>query len=80
MERDDASVTVRQPLGADTSLGVEPPSSWRSGRTLQATAISRDGKPLGAAKGELRDGRFVFRYAGELSGHPVAAYRVTVSG
>jgi hypothetical protein len=80
VERDDASVTVSQPLGADTNLAVEPPPSWSSGRTLQATAVAPDGNVVGAVDGELRDGRFVFRYLGELNEHPVAAYRVTVGG
>jgi len=79
VERDDASVTVRQPLGADTDLAIEPPRSWSSGRTLQATAIAPDGRIVGIVTGELRDGRFVFRYAGELAGRAVAAYRITVA-
>jgi hypothetical protein len=78
VERDGASVTVRQPLGADTNLAVEPPSSWSAGRTLQAAAIAHDEKVVGAVTGELRDGRFVFRYVGELNDYPVAAYRITV--
>jgi hypothetical protein len=78
VERDEASVTVRQSLGADTNLAVEPPLSWSSGRPLQATAIAPDGKGVGAVTGEVRDGRFVFRYAGELNEYPVAAYRITV--
>ena len=44
MERDNLSVTVRQPLGADTNLAIEPPSSWRPGQSLKATAIDPDGK------------------------------------
>jgi Domain of unknown function (DUF6259) len=78
VERDEASTTVRQPLGADTNLAVEPPLSWNSGRKLNATAIGSDGKPLGAAGGELRGGRFVIRYAAELNGQATAAYRVSV--
>jgi hypothetical protein len=78
VERDEASVTVRQPLGADTNLAIETPRSWSSGRTLQATAIAPDGKAAGAVTGEVRDGRFVFRYMGKLNNQPVAAYRVTV--
>lgn len=80
VERDEASVTVRQPLGADTTLAVEPPRSWSSGRPLQATAIARDETVLGTVTGELRDGRFVFRYVGELNDGPVAGYRITVGG
>jgi hypothetical protein len=78
VEQDGASVTVRQPLGADTNLSVEPPPSWSSGRTLQATALAADGKVVGTVAGELRDSRFVFRYVGELNDQPVAAYRIAV--
>jgi hypothetical protein len=78
VERDEASVTVRQPLGADTNLAIEPPPSWSSGRTLQATAVAADGNAVGAVSGEVRDGRFMFRYVGELEDHPVAAYRITL--
>ncbi len=80
VERDETGVTVSQPLGADTNLAVEPPSSWSSGRRLQVTAIAPHGSVVGPVRGELRDGRYVFRYVGELNNHPVAAYRVTVGG
>jgi hypothetical protein len=80
VERDDASVTVRQPLGADTHLAVRAPSSWSTGRALRATAIAADGVNIGTVTGELRDGRFEFRYARELNDHPVSAYRITVDG
>jgi hypothetical protein len=79
VERDESNVTVRQPLGADTNVAVEPPPAWRAGRTLQATAIAPDGKAVGAAGGALRNGVFVLPYARELNGHPVAAYRIAVS-
>ena len=78
MERDDASVTVRQPLGADTNLAIEPPRSWSSGRPLEATAIAPDGNAVEAVPGELRSGRFVFRYRDTLNNRSVAAYRITV--
>jgi hypothetical protein len=80
LERDSTSVTVRQPLGADTSLAVVPPSSWDARRTLQATAVDREGQPIRTTDGELRDGRFVFRYDRTLGGRQVAAYRITVVG
>lgn len=80
VERDAASVTVRQPIGADTDVAVAPPSSWSSGRTLQATAIAFDGTTAGAVQGKLQNGRFVLPYTGELNDHRIAAYRVTVGG
>ena len=78
MERDDSSVIVRQPLGADTNLAIEPPSSWRPGQSLTATAIAPDGKVVGVVAGELRAGRLVFRWERELNGHQIAAHRITV--
>ncbi|MGH3064728.1 MAG: DUF6259 domain-containing protein [Gaiellaceae bacterium] len=78
VERAESSVTVRHPLGADTNLAVEPPSSWSSERPLRATAIGRDGTLLAQVTGELQDGSFLFRYAGELNERAVAAYRITV--
>jgi hypothetical protein len=80
VERDSTSVTVRQPLGGDTTLAVDPPSSWEAGRTLQATAVDHEGQPLRTLEGEVRDGRFVFRYERALADREVAAYRITVAG
>ena len=71
-------MTVQQPLGSDTALAVEPPLSWRAGQPLRATALARDGAVLGETRGDLRDGRFVFHYAGALNGRPVASYRIAV--
>jgi hypothetical protein len=80
VERDAASVTVRQPVGADTDVAIRPPASWSSGRRLQVIALAADGTVLGAPAGELRGSRFVFRYASGLNGGRVAAYRVTLGG
>jgi hypothetical protein len=75
-ERDGSSVTVRQPVGADSDLAVEPPASWSPGRSLTATAVAADGAELGPVSGSLQDGHFVFPYVAVLNGQPVAAYRV----
>jgi hypothetical protein len=79
VERDDAIVTVRQPLGASTDLAVAPPRSWSAGRALEATAIAPDGSVVGPVGGELHGDRFVFRYAEKVNGRPVAAYRITMA-
>lgn len=73
VERGAGVVTVRQPVGADTSVSIEPPP----GSAFQATAVTVEGTPIGSVAGELRNGRFVFPYASVLNGQPVAAYRVT---
>ena len=80
VERDAASVTVRQPVGADTDVAVAPPASLSSGRALVATAIDGAGTPIGAGQAVVRDGKLVLAYAGRLDGRRVAAYRLTVSG
>jgi hypothetical protein len=76
VERAAASVTVRQPVGADSDIAIEPPASWSPGRALTATAIAADGTELGTVGGRLLGGRFVFPYAGAINGRAVAAYRV----
>jgi hypothetical protein len=79
VERTPASVTVRQPVGPDTELGVAPPAAWSPGLGLRATALSADGTELGTVAGRLESGRFVFPYAGERDGLRVAGYRVAVA-
>jgi hypothetical protein len=76
VERGETDVTVRQPLGADTTLALGPPSAWRSGQPLRATALGEDGRVLGDAAVEVRDGRFELRYARTVDGRPVAGYRI----
>jgi uncharacterized protein DUF6259 len=72
VERAAASVTVRQPVGADTDIAVEPPA----GGALTVTAMAADGTRLGTVDGHLQGGRFVFPYTGTFDGRPVEAYRV----
>jgi hypothetical protein len=79
VERDAASVTVRQPVGADSDIAVEPPAAWSTGRVLTVTATASDGTQLGTIGGQLQPGRFVFRYAGTFNGRAVASYRITLS-
>jgi hypothetical protein len=70
VRRDAASVTVSQPVGGDTDVGVAAPSAER------ATALADDGSVVGTVPGAQQGGRFVFRYARFLNGQAVAAYRV----
>lgn len=72
VERGAGVMTVRQPVGADTSVSVKAPP----GSGLEATAVSAAGTPIGKVAGELRNGRFVFPYSDVLNGQPVAAYQV----
>jgi hypothetical protein len=80
VERAAANVTVRQPVGADSDIAVDPPADWSPGRTLTATALASDGTQVGTVGSRLQDGRFVFPYAGRVNGRAVTAYRITVSG
>jgi len=66
-------VTVRQPVGADSNVAVEPPAS---GGAPAATALAADGTELGTVAGHLEAGHFVFGYQATLNGRAVTAYRV----
>lgn len=77
VERTDTAVTVRQPLGADSILALDPPRSWRSGRPLRTVALARDGHSLGEVEGAVREGRFELAYAATRNGRRVDAYRIS---
>jgi hypothetical protein len=74
VERTAAAVTVHQPIGADTDVGVDVPAGWS---VAHAMALGADGAPLGTLSGTLANGRFDFRYSGTVGGVRVASYRVT---
>lgn len=76
VERTTDVVTVRQPLGADTTIAVEPPASWRGG-ALAATAYGRDGSALGRLPVEARDGRVLVEWRRMLAGGRVVSVRIT---
>jgi hypothetical protein len=78
VERSAASVVVRQPVGSDTPLAIDPPTSWTTTQTLRATAVAADGTALGTASGTMVSGKFVFQYAGTMGGSRVDAYRIAV--
>ena len=77
VQQGDGAVTVRQPLGDDTPVSVEPPASRGDGRTPQATAYSSAGRMLADVGGALESGRFVFDYRGTVDGEHVGYYRVS---
>ena len=76
VERTATSVVVSQPVGTDTSLAIDPPSSWTSVQPLHATALAADGSALGPVGGSVVNGKFAFQYAGSLNGRPVESYRI----
>jgi hypothetical protein len=80
VERDAVHVTVRQPVGADSEIAVDPPAAWSPGRTLIAAALAADGTQVGTVGGRLQNGRFVFSYSDTMNGRGVAAYRITAGG
>ena len=72
VERTANAVTVRQPVGADTDVGVVPPA----GMAARVTAVDDQGRPLGVVGSSIANGHVVFRYASTLNGAHVDAYRV----
>ncbi len=77
VERGPSAVVVREPIGGDTTLALDPPASWSAGRPLSATAYNADGHALEGAEGELRNGRFELQYAATVGGRPAAYYRLS---
>jgi hypothetical protein len=71
VRRDASSVTVEQPLGADTTVSVAPPP----GRPLRVEALAA-GTPLARVPATLRGGRVEFRYASVVGGRAIDGYRV----
>jgi hypothetical protein len=78
VERDAASVTVRQPVGADTAIAVAPPASASSGVGLRVTALDDAGAAIGEVPSDLQNGRVVFDYDAALDDRSVAAYRISL--
>ncbi len=67
LQRDAASVTVRQPLGDPTPLAVDPPASWHAGQPLVAIASNASGTELDRQAVQVVDSkaRFDWRVNGE---------------
>src|SRR5438067_7393444 len=76
VERTATNVIVRQPVGPETPLAIDPPTSWTSTQTLHATALAANGAVLGTTSGTMVSGKFVFQYAGTMAGARVDADRV----
>jgi uncharacterized protein DUF6259 len=74
VERTQAAVTVRQPIGADTDLAVTPPAAPGPQQVL---ALASDGSTIAAVPASTSGGRVVFHYAGVVAGRRVAAYRIS---
>jgi hypothetical protein len=78
VESGAASVTVREPVGADTEVAVAPPASWSSGSTLHVTALDDAGAAIAEVPAAAQAGRVVFDYTAALDGRSVAAYRISL--
>ncbi len=79
VERTQDAETVRQPIGSDTQLAVDPPPVWTAGRSIRATAIAADGSAIADVPGELRGSHYAFTYQATLNGIPVDSYRLTAA-
>jgi hypothetical protein len=79
VERAPGSVTVRQPIGPDTRLTLDPPPGWQAARAPQATALDPTGKPFDTVPVDVVQGRFVFDYDASVAGARVGGYVLTSS-
>ena len=65
-------LSVTQPVGADTDLGIQVPA----GTTPRATAVSPSGAPLGQVPARLDGSTLVFHYGSSFGAEPVGSYRL----
>jgi uncharacterized protein DUF6259 len=79
VERTATSVTVHQPVGNDTDVAIDLPSSSNGARTLQATALDANGNAVESVPCTLQDGRFILHYASLLDHRPIAAYQIALA-
>jgi hypothetical protein len=75
--RTPTTVTVHQPLGADTQLAVRLPSSWQAGRPVHANVVEPNGVIGASVDGTVQNGRFVFTCVGALPGISAPTYRIS---
>lgn len=76
IERTADAVTVRQPLGTDTALSIDVPSSWHSGKGLQVMVYDREGQYMGKADFSLEEGQVRFTYEQCRDGLSVEHYLI----
>jgi hypothetical protein len=72
-----ADITVRQPIGSDTSLALELPSSWAPTDLIEVQAYSESGQAIGSMPVAVTSQSIAFVYQQELEGQAAAYYRVT---
>jgi hypothetical protein len=69
-ERDSSGITVRQPVGPDTSVTVTSPAT-------SATALDADGNTVADVPVTRSGANATFDYDAQLNGRSVAAYRLS---
>ncbi len=69
-------LTVRQPIGADTSLTLKLPSGWNASASIQAWAYTKAGQVIERVPLTVTAQDMTFTYQQQRSGQPVGYYRV----
>lgn len=75
-ERETDAITVRQPMGADTSLTLRMQPHWRPTDLITVTAYSRADQPITSVPVTVTTDSLTFTYAQQLSGQEVGYYKV----
>lgn len=75
-ERGQDDITIRQPLGASTSLSVRIPSGWRSLGSIQVSAFTSGGQFIANAPAIVTDLSVSFNYQPQVAGQTVAYYKI----
>ena len=79
VQRTPAVVTVRQPVGADTSLTVGVPEGWLAGEPVAVRAFDRQGRILGEADASIDERQVTFTYRQRWNGRQVGYYELGTS-
>ena len=79
VERSADTVTVRQPVGASTTVAVDPPTGWTAGRPPTAQAYDDAGAPHGGPIAvSVQGGKLVFDCPGTAGGEQDLTVRISV--
>ncbi|MBI2874158.1 MAG: copper amine oxidase N-terminal domain-containing protein [Firmicutes bacterium] len=73
-ERGAEAINVRQPMGADSDLQLNPLSGWQEGAALAVTVYAADGRTINISPATVSGGKVSFRYRRVMAGRSVAHY------
>jgi uncharacterized protein (TIGR03437 family) len=74
--RDPRYTEVWQPIGADTTLTVDPPLDWQPGQKLQVNAVDQNGNTVQTVSSTITNNLVTFPYAATLKTSAIVRYDI----